>query len=145
MIGCSLELTWGGVDRVGRVNITRIGFYLNIVDSLLVALTPWGDFAALSIVRKNPVGPVCGVYHASQSCTPESVAQSTDNYKFDLPGVITFMITMLSLQILVTKGNKIGWVSSIGITKNWGSHRSLNNHQFLKFDNGNPKNKNEII
>ncbi|AYH44991.1 MFS transporter [Azoarcus sp. DN11] len=43
--------------------------------------------------------------------TPESKAETTDNYKFDVAGVLTFMLAMVALQILVTQGNKLGWTS----------------------------------
>ena len=45
--------------------------------------------------------------------TPESKAESKGNYKFDMAGVITFMITMIALQIFVTQGNKMGWTSPV--------------------------------
>ena len=45
--------------------------------------------------------------------TPESKAESTGNYKFDLPGVLTFMVTMVALQVVVTQGNKLGWTSPL--------------------------------
>jgi len=44
--------------------------------------------------------------------TPESRATSQATYRFDLAGVITFMVAMLALQVVVTQGNKFGWASS---------------------------------
>jgi DHA2 family multidrug resistance protein-like MFS transporter len=44
--------------------------------------------------------------------TPES--RNTDKattHRFDLAGVVTFMIAMLALQIVVTQGNRLGWLS----------------------------------
>ena len=43
--------------------------------------------------------------------TPESKAATQGSYKFDLAGVLTFMVAMVALQIFVTQGNKIGWSS----------------------------------
>jgi len=43
--------------------------------------------------------------------TPESKAETTSAYKFDLWGVLTFLIAMVALQIVVTQGNKMGWTS----------------------------------
>ncbi|MBK5913550.1 MFS transporter [Rhodocyclus purpureus] len=43
--------------------------------------------------------------------TPESKAESRGDYKFDLAGVLTFMIAMVALQLFVTQGNKFGWSS----------------------------------
>jgi DHA2 family multidrug resistance protein-like MFS transporter len=39
--------------------------------------------------------------------TPESKAESQKNYKFDFAGIISFMITMVALQLFVTQGNKL--------------------------------------
>jgi len=43
--------------------------------------------------------------------TPESKAETTGAYKFDLWGVLTFLVAMVALQIVVTQGNKMGWTS----------------------------------
>jgi DHA2 family multidrug resistance protein-like MFS transporter len=47
--------------------------------------------------------------------TPESKGEIRKDYKFDLAGVITFMIALISLQVLLTKGSDFGWVSVISI------------------------------
>lgn len=43
--------------------------------------------------------------------TPESKAPARAGYKFDLTGVLAFMIFMVSLQLFVTQGSKMGWTS----------------------------------
>jgi DHA2 family multidrug resistance protein-like MFS transporter len=45
--------------------------------------------------------------------TPESKAETKGAYKFDFAGVMTFMIAMVALQIVVTQGNKLGWMSPL--------------------------------
>lgn len=49
--------------------------------------------------------------------TPESKAEVKGNYKFDFKGVITFMVAMVSLQVLATQGSQFGWTSpqSLGL------------------------------
>jgi len=47
--------------------------------------------------------------------TPESKAVGSGHYKFDLPGVLTFMVTMVALQVLVTQGSTMGWTSAASI------------------------------
>lgn len=48
--------------------------------------------------------------------TPESKAeQSGDSNKLDIAGIFAFMITMIALQVLVSKGSEFGWMSSISI------------------------------
>ena len=45
--------------------------------------------------------------------TPESKAAVQGSYTFDTKGVLTFMVTMVALQVLTTQGSQIGWTSSI--------------------------------
>ncbi len=42
---------------------------------------------------------------------PESKAEDQTSSKFDLAGILTFMVAMIGLQILVTQGNSLGWTS----------------------------------
>ena len=48
--------------------------------------------------------------------TPESKVESEEEYKFDVPGVLAFMVTMVSLQMLVSKGHDFGWGSPLSIS-----------------------------
>lgn len=48
--------------------------------------------------------------------TPESKAGEKIHHKTDLVGIITFMIAMIALQILITKGSEFGWKSLTGLT-----------------------------
>jgi DHA2 family multidrug resistance protein-like MFS transporter len=45
--------------------------------------------------------------------TPESKAATAEDYRFDTPGVLTFMVTVVALQVLATQGSEIGWTSPI--------------------------------
>ena len=47
--------------------------------------------------------------------TPESKGEIKKDYKFDLAGVITFMIAMIALQVLLSKGSEFGWTSVLSI------------------------------
>lgn len=47
--------------------------------------------------------------------TPESKGEPKPGYKFDLAGVITFMLSILALQILLSKGSDFGWTSLLSI------------------------------
>lgn len=174
--GIFIVVVGGLADRVGRMKVVRIGFYLNIIGSLLVGLTPAGELAtpfllvgralqglsaacimpaSLAVVKTYWDGAErqravsmwsIGSWGGSGLCslfgglmmehfgwrsiffvsiavcvlglwmirgTPESKAESKGNYKFDLPGVLTFMITMVALQVVVTQGNKLGWTSPL--------------------------------
>ena len=43
--------------------------------------------------------------------TPESRAAAQGGFKFDTSGVLTFMVTMVALQVVVTQGGRMGWTS----------------------------------
>ena len=43
--------------------------------------------------------------------TPESKVEGIGNRKLDLAGILTFMVTMVAVQIVVTQGNKLGWAN----------------------------------
>lgn len=47
--------------------------------------------------------------------TPESKAKDAGNSKFDIKGLIIFIITMLALNIFITQGAEIGWTNWITI------------------------------
>ena len=176
--GIFIVVMGGLADRVGRLKITKIGFYLNIAGSLLVAITPSGELAtpvmlagralqglsaacimpaSLALVKAYWDGAErqraismwsIGSWGGSGLCalfggmmneafgwrsifwvgiavsliglwlmrgTPESKAETQGAYKFDLPGVLTFMTTMIALQVLVTQGARIGLTSPAGL------------------------------
>ncbi len=48
--------------------------------------------------------------------TPESKAEGKEHKKNDYAGIITFMLAMIALQILITKGAQLGFTSLAGIT-----------------------------
>jgi len=176
--GIFIVVMGGLADRVGRLKITRVGFYLSIIGSLLVANTPHGQLAApvlltgralqglsaacimpasLALVKAFWDGAarqraismwsigswggsgLCALYGGLMSehfgwrsifwlasavsllglwmirGTPESKADAAGEYKFDLSGVLAFMVTMVALQVLVTQGNKLGWSSAMAL------------------------------
>ena len=45
--------------------------------------------------------------------TPESKATIQGDYVFDTKGVLTFMVTMVALQVLTTQGSQMGWTNAI--------------------------------
>ena len=47
--------------------------------------------------------------------TPESKAPAQGAYRFDTTGVLTFMVTMVALQVLTTQGSQIGWTSPLAL------------------------------
>ncbi len=168
-------VVFGGLaDRLGRVKIVLTGFIFSIIGSLLVAITPEGQFssavmitgrifqglsgafimpASLALVKAYWDGAArqraislwsIGSWGGAGFCalfggwvassfgwryifwatvvvsiigffmvkgTPESKGVSKGDYRFDLAGVFTFMITIIALQLLLLKGSDFGWTS----------------------------------
>lgn len=46
---------------------------------------------------------------------PESKGERKPGYKFDLAGIVTFMISIIALQILLSKGSDFGWTSLLSL------------------------------
>jgi DHA2 family multidrug resistance protein-like MFS transporter len=47
--------------------------------------------------------------------TPESRAEAKRGYEFDTAGILTFMITMVGLEVFATQGAKFGWTSAASL------------------------------
>lgn len=47
--------------------------------------------------------------------TPESKVESISNQKFDFPGLMAFVVMMLSFNLYITNGSALGWTSTAGI------------------------------
>ena len=102
---------WDGAGRQRAVSLWSMG--------------SWGGsgFAALfgGLMAEN-VG-WRWIFFASAACrvlgmlmvrgTPESKAAVQGSYRFDTKGVLTFMVTMVALQVLATQGSEIGWTNPI--------------------------------
>jgi DHA2 family multidrug resistance protein-like MFS transporter len=48
--------------------------------------------------------------------TPESKATVQGDYVFDTKGVLTFMLSMVALQVLTTQGSQMGWTNPISLS-----------------------------
>src|SRR5690606_31631060 len=44
---------------------------------------------------------------------PESKAPAKEGYKFDIGGVLCFMVMMLGFQVVATQGGNFGWTSPL--------------------------------
>ena len=66
--------------------------------------------------------------------TPESKAKDSGNAKFDIGGLIIFIITMLALNIFITQGAEIGW--TIWITIALVAVTIIGTIIFVKVENG---------
>lgn len=68
--------------------------------------------------------------------TPESRVDGGRAYRLDIPGIATFMIAMVALQVLLTQGSRLGWSSPaslalLGVTVVFGA-------AFFRTEAGNP-------
>ena len=100
---------WDGAARQRAVSLWSIGSWggaglCSLVGGLMSQNLGWRSIFWLAIAVS-----ALGLW--LMRGTPENKAETTGDYKFDLPGVLAFMVAMLALQVLVTQGNTLGWTS----------------------------------
>jgi len=100
---------WHGAARQRAVSLWSIGSwggsgFAALFGGLMAANIGWRwIFFAAAAISLVGMLMVAG--------TPESKAESSGAYKFDTAGVLTFMVMMVSLQVLATQGGTMGWTS----------------------------------
>ena len=102
---------WDGPARLRAVSLWSIGSWggsgvCSLFGGLVADNIGWRYIFFASIV-------VAIIGLLMMKGTPESKAETKGAYKFDFAGVLTFMVTMVALQIVVTQGNKMGWTSPL--------------------------------
>lgn len=104
---------WDGAGRQRAVSMWSIGSWggsglCSLFGGLMSENLGWRSIFFVSIA-------VCILGLWMMRGTPESKAETGGDYKFDLPGVLTFMIAMVALQVVVTQGNELGWGSPLSL------------------------------
>lgn len=100
---------WEGAGRQRAVSWWSIGSWggsglAAIVGGYLASNVSWQSiFIASIVVSVASTLLILG--------TPESRAAHTSHAKFDVPGLVTFMITTLALMVIIIFGRQIGWTS----------------------------------
>ena len=104
---------WEGAERQRAVSMWSIGSWGGSGLCALFGGLMAENFGWRSIFFACAVVSVIGMLMVRG--TPESKVETnaTTSHKLDLAGILSFMVTMVALQILVTQGNKLGWTSSL--------------------------------
>lgn len=102
---------WDGKDRQRAISLWSMGSwggsgFAALFGGLMAANVGWRwiFFAAVAI-------SLIGMWMIRDM--PESKASEDKEYKFDLPGVLTFMVMMVGYQIVATQGGNFGWTSPL--------------------------------
>ncbi|MDQ3871154.1 MAG: MFS transporter [Chloroflexota bacterium] len=106
---------WDGAERQRAVSLWSIGSwggsgFAALFGGLMAANVGWRwIFFACAAVSLVGMLLVRG--------TPESRVAARGGYKLDGRGILTFMVAMIALQVLLTQGATLGWVSpaSLGL------------------------------
>ncbi len=100
---------WDGAERQRAISMWSIGSwggsgFAALFGGLMAENVGWRwifiSAAAISVLSMLMVAG-----------TPESKAASQGDYKFDLVGVLTFMVMIVALQVVLTQGGQFGWLS----------------------------------
>jgi MFS transporter, DHA2 family, multidrug resistance protein len=106
-----IKTYWDGAGRQRAVSLWSIGSwggsgFAALFGGLMAQNVGWRSiFFASAVVSLIGMLMVRG--------TPESKAAVTGGYTFDTKGVLTFMVTMVALQVLTTQGSQMGWTNAI--------------------------------
>jgi DHA2 family multidrug resistance protein-like MFS transporter len=105
-----LKSYWEGAGRQRAISLWSIGSwggsgFCALFGGLMAENVGWRYiFFASAVVSVIGLWMIRG--------TPESKApQSGEKKKPDIAGIVTFMIVMIALQVLVSKGSELGWTS----------------------------------
>lgn len=104
-----LKAGWDGAGRQRAVSLWSIGTWggaglCSLVGGLIAENFGWRSIFWVAAL-------VCGIGLLLLRGTPESRAPAKPGWRFDLPGVLAFMVAMLALQVLVIEGAALGWTS----------------------------------
>ena len=108
-----IKTYWDGADRQRAVSLWSMGSWGG---SGFAAL--FGGLMAQNVGWRWIFFASAGVSAAGMLMvrgTPESKAALQGSYTFDTKGVLTFMASMVALQVLTTQGSLIGWTSPIAL------------------------------
>ena len=106
-----IKTYWDGAGRQRAVSLWSMGSwggsgFAALFGGLMTENVGWRSiFFASAVVSAAGLLMVRG--------TPESKAAADEDYRFDTVGVVTFMVTMVALQVLATQGSEIGWTSPL--------------------------------
>jgi DHA2 family multidrug resistance protein-like MFS transporter len=105
-----LKAYWDGADRQRAISLWSMGSwggsgFCALFGGLMAQNVGWRYIffasAAISVIGLLMI-----------KGTPESKAEQTGvKKKLDIPGIFAFMVSMITLQVLVSKGSELGWTS----------------------------------
>ena len=108
-----IKVYWDGAGRQRAVSLWSMGSwggsgFAALLGGLMAETVGWRwIFFASAAISAAGLLMVRG--------TPESKAAADETYRFDKLGVLTFMVTMVALQVLATQGSDIGWTDPITV------------------------------
>lgn len=109
-----LKAYWEGAGRQRAISLWSIGSwggsgFCALFGGLMAKNVGWRYIFIISAILS-----VLGMFMIKG--TPESKAPQLGNKKkLDISGIITFMIIMIALQVLVSKGSQLGWTSTVSL------------------------------
>jgi DHA2 family multidrug resistance protein-like MFS transporter len=106
-----IKAYWDGASRQRAVSLWSMGSwggsgFAALFGGLMAENVGWRwIFFASAVVSTAGMLMVRG--------TPESKAPAAKGHRFDTMGVLTFMVTMVALQVLATQGSELGWTNPV--------------------------------
>lgn len=104
-----LKTYWEGAARQRAISIWSIGSWGGSGVCAIFGGMVTANFGWRAIFFTSVVAAVAGLLMIRG--TPESRAEGRRDAKIDRKGILTFMVAMISLQVVVTQGARFGWTS----------------------------------
>lgn len=108
-----LKAGWDGAGRQRAVSMWSIGTWGGAGLCSLVGGLMAENFGWRAIFWTAALVGVAGLLLLRGA--PESRAPAREGWRFDLPGVLAFMVGLLALQVLVIQGASLGWGSPVAL------------------------------
>lgn len=102
---------WDGAERQRAISLWSIGSWGGSGFCALFGGLVASNFGWRYIFWATVIISVIGFFMVKD--TPESKGEVKADYKFDLAGVITFMLSIIGLMLFLTQGANFGWTSPI--------------------------------
>lgn len=112
-----VKTCWDGKARQRAVSMWSIGSWggsglASIFGGYMATLAGWRSIFLISIA-------VSAISFLLIRTTPERTAQTAGkSHRFDLPGVLTFLLAMVALMVVLIFGSRLGWTrpATLGLT-----------------------------
>ncbi|HNY63452.1 MAG TPA: MFS transporter [Bacteroidales bacterium] len=107
-----IKIFWEGKERQRAISLWSIGTFggsglSSLTGGIIASSLGWRWIFFFAVIVA-----IIALYLTKE--LPENKRETAGKYKVDWSGIFAFMVAMIGLQLLISKGSDFGWTSSIG-------------------------------